>query len=224
MVFGVANNFAPPAIRQDLVALGDVLLRVVGALGLHVGANLANQGAHVRFVKKNYRIHVSQCGDYLRALRSRHQRASRSLEPGDAVVRIHRHHQLSAQRLRAMQIANVPNVQQVKAAIGQHDRLAAVPPLCYAVTQSVARKKFLYVVAHEDVIAEYWSMAASNSWFDTVAVPRVITSDSRAISFMSRSPAQKSFWSSWPILMPNASSTSGSLGVAAVTPSKSSMR
>src|SRR5208283_4073404 len=47
--------------------------------------------------------------------------------------------------------------------------------------------------------------------------PRVMTSDSRSICFIRRSPAANSFLSSWPILMLNDSSTSGSLGVAAVT-------
>src|SRR5271157_1740011 len=58
VVLGVAYDFHPPAICPHLVAFGNILSRVIGAFGLHIRTNVANQRAHVRFGEDHDRIHV----------------------------------------------------------------------------------------------------------------------------------------------------------------------
>src|ERR1039457_901333 len=67
------------------------------------------------------------------------------------------------------------HMQQVEAAVGEHDRLARTSPLCDAFAQDVTLNNFLLAIVHADVVAEYWSMAISNYLLETVAVPRFIT-------------------------------------------------
>src|SRR6185437_317338 len=47
MVLGIAHNLHPPSALPHHVAFGHALRAVIGALGLNVGANFADQGAHV---------------------------------------------------------------------------------------------------------------------------------------------------------------------------------
>src|SRR3974390_3359579 len=291
MVLGVADNLHTSAVRPHFVAFGHAVAGVVGALGLHVRMDFAYQRPHVRLIENYYGVHVGQSGNDLGALGLRHHRTPLALQPPRAAVGVHRHHQLSAQRLGAAQIADVPHVQQVEAAVGQHDLLALSAPLCDPRCEFLACNDLVGGLGHDLFAAANCSTAASNSVLDTVAVPsfittmpparfasraadgvsalvssaavkveitvspapvtsnawsepkigivsgglffsnatmpsrpRVTTSDSRPMRCITCAPAASSRPSSRPILIPNASSTSGSLGVAAVAPTYSNMR
>ena len=142
VVFGIANDLNPPAISQHLVALGHAVARVVGALGVHVRMNLANQRAHVRLIEDNDGVHVFECSENLGALRCRHQRPARAFQFAHAGIGVDGDDQLAAQRLRSAQIAHVPDVQQIKASVGEDDRFALLAPAFDQCAQRFARLVF----------------------------------------------------------------------------------
>ena len=51
MILGIADDGHAPAALDDGVALGNIISGVVGALGVNVGADFADQGAHVGHVR-----------------------------------------------------------------------------------------------------------------------------------------------------------------------------
>src|ERR1700675_1630685 len=49
VILGITHDDNPASIGFDLIALGDALHRVVGALGMKVRADFANDSAHILF-------------------------------------------------------------------------------------------------------------------------------------------------------------------------------
>src|SRR5690242_12241204 len=131
MVFRITYDFNPAAIRENFVALRNSLASVVGALRLNVRTDLANQCAHVCLVEKDNGIDVLQCRDNLGPFLGRHEWTPRPFDLTYAAIGVHRDHQLSSERLCAAQVTDMADVQQIEAAIRQHDLLAAAPPVGY---------------------------------------------------------------------------------------------
>src|SRR5271154_4300146 len=51
VIFRITHDHDSASAGFNLVALGDAFHRVVGALGMKIGTDFANEGAHVRFRK-----------------------------------------------------------------------------------------------------------------------------------------------------------------------------
>src|SRR5882672_9984824 len=92
MILGIAHDRHTPTASLHFVSLRDALGRVVGAFGLKVGADFADDGAHVVLGKDDNRVHVGESREYFRTLFSRHQRTPGALESTHRLVRIYRHH------------------------------------------------------------------------------------------------------------------------------------
>src|SRR5712671_6704746 len=60
VILGITHDDHPASTGFDLIALGDVLHRVVGALGMKVRTDFANDRAHILFWKNHDGVHVRQ--------------------------------------------------------------------------------------------------------------------------------------------------------------------
>lgn len=143
MVLGIANDFDPAAAFAHNVALGNCGRSVVGALGVNVRPNFADQSSHIPFGKNDHRVHIGECGQNFRTLWGRDQGAAFTLERRHRFVGIDGYDQASAQLFRGMQIAYVTDVKQIESAIGQCDGFAGAAPFRNLLLQFFAAKDFV---------------------------------------------------------------------------------
>lgn len=177
MIFGIAHDRHPAAVLAHQVALGDTFFGVVRALGLDVGVNFMNEGTHVPLRKDDYSVYIGESGENFCTFFGRHYRAALALKCADGVIGVHGDNQAAAKILGGVQIADVANVQDVEAAIGERDALARRTPLGDTPPQLVSIKNL-----RVGWFAQWFRtaggasiMACSSSFRVTVAVPRFIT-------------------------------------------------
>src|SRR5271157_3121606 len=72
VILGITHDDHSASTGFDLVALGDALRRVVGALDMKIGTDFANDGAHVLFRKDYDGVHIRQRRQNFRAFFGRH--------------------------------------------------------------------------------------------------------------------------------------------------------
>src|SRR5512143_1576155 len=80
VALGIARDGHGGADRGHGGPLGHALLRVVGALGVHVGAEARDEGVRAVLLEHHDEVDAAHRGHQLRALRRRHHRAARALE------------------------------------------------------------------------------------------------------------------------------------------------
>src|SRR5947209_6349002 len=129
VVFRIAHDRNSPAKFTHECAFGNGGFGVVGAFGLNVRAQLANNRADVLFWKDDNCIHILQRRQDLGSLALGRHRPPCTFQRARGIVRVQRYHDSAAQFLRATQIADMTDVQQVEAAVGQNDLLPARAPL-----------------------------------------------------------------------------------------------
>ena len=142
VIFGIADDLDAAAIFRNRIALGNGVRGVVRALGLNVGANLADDRAHIELGKDHDRIHVRERGDNFGAFFRGHDGTAFALQRAHRSSELIATTSLPAQSLRSAQIAHMPHMQQIEAAIGQRDAFAGAPPLFDALAQFFAAQNF----------------------------------------------------------------------------------
>lgn len=148
MVLKVAHNFHATAVGQHLVTFRNIIAGVVGAFGLHVRTDLANQCAHIGFLENYDCVYVRESCNNLGAFNGRHQRTAFALQLANGFVGIHRDNQLAPERFRSLQVTHMSDMQQIETTIGQNDLLTIATPLVDALPQLFARKNFLVALVH----------------------------------------------------------------------------
>ena len=103
---------------------GTVCLGVVGALGVHVGAEARDQRVGGVVVEDDHRVDRAQRADQLRALRRGHDRPARALEAADRGVGVEPDTSTSPSAARRPEVADVAHVEEVEDAVGEHEPLA----------------------------------------------------------------------------------------------------
>ena len=129
MIFWIADDHDAPAAGFDFIAFRNAIFCVVGSLGVKVRPNLADDRANVLFRKDDDGIDIRKRGQNFCALIGGHNRPSLSLQTAHRIICVYGDHQLRADRMRRVQIADVPNVKDVETAVGQGNALASVSPL-----------------------------------------------------------------------------------------------
>ena len=124
----VARDGDPRAQRFHRTALGNVLLGIVGALGVHVGAEARDQRVGAVLLEHDHRVHPAHRRDQLRALRGGHHRPARALQASHRGVGVEPDHERVAERARGLEIADVADVEEIEAAVGEHQPLARRAP------------------------------------------------------------------------------------------------
>ena len=191
MTFGIADNLYSTAILRDSITLGDRLRRVVGAFGLDIRTNLADDRLHIRFGKNYHCVHIRQSCHNLGALLRRHNWAAFSLESTHRFIGVNGDDELSAKLFRGSQVTHVTYMQKVKATVCQSNAFSGAPPFLDALAQVVAAEEFaildqcyfgsmlFQINAISDqcglVTGGVCPIACNNSCRETVAVPRFMT-------------------------------------------------
>jgi len=139
MILGIAHDDNQSAARLDLIALGNARDRVIGAFGMKIGMDFANEGAHVFFVKNDDRVNVLQRRQNLGALGGRHHGPPFTLQGAHGGIGVDRDNQFAAKFASGAQIAYMADMKQVEAAVGESDAFACAPPLGHTQAEFVAR-------------------------------------------------------------------------------------
>jgi len=144
VIFGVANYLDATSILRDCIALGDGVSGVVGAFGLDVGMNLANDGADVEFMENDYRVDIGKRGYDLGSFRSGHDGTARALERMNRFIGIDCDYEFPAKSFRSTQITDMTDVQQIEVAVGQRNAFARTPPFLYALAEFASTQDFIF--------------------------------------------------------------------------------
>ena len=143
VILGITHDDDPASTGFDLVALGDALRRVVGALGVKIGTDFANDSAHVLFWKDYDGVNIRQRRQNFRAFFGRHHWPTFALQRAHGSIGIHRNNQFAAEFPSGTQVAHMANMQQIENTVGQRDAIAGAPPIRHTLLKFVARNNLL---------------------------------------------------------------------------------
>ncbi len=180
VVLGVADDGGAAAIGQHDRAFGNGLDRVVRALAVHVGFQTGQQVAD-RVVVEHH--------DVVDPAQRRHQFGARLLvqdgtalafQPPHRRIAVDGDHQPVGFGGGGLQIADVPDVQEIEDPVGKRDRAArrtVGPQRLFDVGQGQDRhvQIRLHLWGRASALQSRSMMAARSSSAETVAVPRFIT-------------------------------------------------
>src|SRR5712671_1224569 len=124
VILGITHDDHPASTGFYLVALGDALHRVVGALGMKVRTDFANDRAHILFWKNYDGVHVRQRRQNFRAFFGRHHWPAFALQSAYGSVGIHCNDQLATEFPSSAQVAYMANMQHVENTVSQRDAIA----------------------------------------------------------------------------------------------------
>ena len=140
MILWIANDRDPPAAGFDYVALGHALGGIVRALGMKIGANFADDRAHILLWKDDDRINVGERRENFRTLLGRHHRPSSAFQRANRIIAIDCNNKFAAEIARRPKVANVAHMQQIETAIGQRDAITGTAPRPPRVAEGSARE------------------------------------------------------------------------------------
>ena len=143
MVFRIANNGNASAAGNDYVTFRYAFSGVIRSLGMNVRTNKSDKIFYIRRIEDDYSVDVRQGGQQLRPLRFRHSWPAFAFESARTGIRVYGHNQFAAQLLGCPQIPDVPNMQQIKTAVGQDNPASCGAPLPDLLCQFGGRKNFL---------------------------------------------------------------------------------
>lgn len=123
MILGITDdgNFDAEALGGG--SLGNCFRCVVRSFGVNVGAEIFEEGFDAWLAEDDYVIDGTERGDELRASDLIEDGAAGPLEVADARVRIDADDENVSFAAGSFQIANVADVERVKAAVGKNDAL-----------------------------------------------------------------------------------------------------
>jgi len=173
MLLRVSDDRDANAEARRFFALGHRVNSVVGAFRVDIWTKVAQKSAHVRLVENYDVVDSGERGNKFGARRRGQNRAAGTFEPADTRIGIYRDDEEIAFAARALEIADVSGVQNVEAAVREHDCFSAGAMLLETRLQIGARKNFGTRV-HAPAVASP-RIADSSSARVTAAVPRFIT-------------------------------------------------
>jgi len=142
VIFRIANDHDLASTGHNFVVLRDALGGVIRTLGVKVGPDFPDDCAHVFFRKNKYRVDICERGENFCPLVGGHQWAAFAFQCTDGVVAVDGNHKLSAQLARRVKVANVADVEQIEASIGERDAMSGAAPCRHALAQIFATKDF----------------------------------------------------------------------------------
>src|SRR4029077_10784196 len=89
VILGITHDDDPASTGFDLVALGDGLHRVVGAFGMKIRTDFADDRAHILFRKDYDGVHIRQRRQNLRALFGRNYWPPFALQCAHGSIGVH---------------------------------------------------------------------------------------------------------------------------------------
>lgn len=114
-------------------------MRPVGSFYQHIRQHVGDQLARCLFVEERHRVHGFKRARQFGPIILRNHRSSRTFQPLDAGVGIQRENQNVPERPRPFEQPNVPGMQNVITAVGEHYDLAVALPFGAKVNEFLAR-------------------------------------------------------------------------------------
>ena len=128
MILGIADDHDAASASFDLLTLRDAFGGVVGALGVKVRMNFADQGADIGFRKDYNRIDICESGQDLRTFFSGDYGTAFAFQRARRGIRVDRDDDFAAEFARRMQIAHMAHVQHIETTVGQRDAVGSAAP------------------------------------------------------------------------------------------------
>src|SRR6201981_903166 len=99
VVLGIADNRHPSSVLADDIPFGNALGGVVGALGVNVGMNLADDGAYVALTEDHHGVDVGKGSEDFCALFGGHQGTAFTFQRTHRFIRVKRNYQATTESL-----------------------------------------------------------------------------------------------------------------------------
>lgn len=171
MVFRIAHNFHPSAASDHDLAFRNTFRRVIGAFRVNIRPDQADQVANVGRIENEHSVNVRESRQNLCAFRFRDARTAVAFEAARTSVRIHGDYHFAAELLCTLQIPDMPDVQNIKATVGENDPFAGSLPREHTLAKLLQGNQLVLRAGQ----GQPSITARSNSARVTVAVPRFIT-------------------------------------------------
>jgi len=148
VALGVANDSDADAQAIGNGAFGDGFGRVVGALGVNVRKEILEQLFHIGFRENQDEVDSANCGDELSTGLLVEDRTASAFQVTKAGIGIHGDDKDVALAPGTFKVADVADVERVKAAVGENDALASLLGFTNQGAKFVARDDFGLGSAH----------------------------------------------------------------------------
>ena len=140
MVFGIANDDDAAAAGFDIITLGDAFGSVIGAFGVKIGTDFADDGADIFFGKDDNGIDIGEGSKDFGTLAFRHHGTALAFQGTDGGVGVDGNYEFASEFAGGTEVANVADVEDVEAAVGECDAISSVAPGGDSVFQVVTCK------------------------------------------------------------------------------------
>src|SRR4029077_662690 len=148
MLFRISNDGDSDAESCRDGPLRNGFRRVIGSLCVNIGAEGFEQALHALFVEDHHVIDGAKSGDELRARLLTEDRTAWAFERADAAVPIDAHSENVTFATSPFEVADVPDMERVEAAVRKNDTLAAALVPDKFCSQSISRNDFGFRAAH----------------------------------------------------------------------------
>ncbi len=129
MILGIADNHDAASAGFDFIAFGDVLSRVISALGVKVGTNFADESAYVFLGKNHNGVYIGERSENFRPFFGWHHGASFTFQGANGSVAVYGDDQLASEFACDVKVANVANVQDVETAVSESYFISGAAPV-----------------------------------------------------------------------------------------------
>jgi len=178
MILRIAHNRDSPAICEHGLPLGHGRFGVVGSLAMNIGLDRLEQRCNRGLVENDNVVDVPKRRDHLCTIGLVHNRSTTTLQPSNRLIVIDRDDQSVGLPRGILQVADMPDVEQIEATVCERVRQPLRSIARYALDQRIARQYDTHVgvaILPSYVLARLDTIASLSSAVDTVAVPRFIT-------------------------------------------------
>jgi len=121
MIFWITNDRYSSAEGSYHIAFRNGVFGVVRTFGVNVGLEGEQQLFDSRLIEDRHKVNSFQCGYDLGSLVLGYERSPIALQSSSLLVGVHPDNQKVAQRFRRFKVANMANVKNVEATIGQYN-------------------------------------------------------------------------------------------------------
>lgn len=154
VVLGVAYDGDTASVGANEIAFGDAGFGVVGALGLDFGMNLADECAGIGFAEDDDCVDIGERGDDFSALVLGHERTVIAFDSANGGIGVDGDDESASERFGSVQVADVSDVQQIEASIGENDLLASFAPCGDSFAQLGAGDDFVGVGGQRWIVSK----------------------------------------------------------------------
>lgn len=142
MILGIAYDYDSASAGFDFAPLGNAFFGVIGALGVKIGADFADDRAHIFFREDHNGVNIGQRSENFRALFGRHYGPAFAFQGAYGFIGIYRDDEFASEFASGVEIANVSNVQYIEASVGEGDAISGGAPVQHQLVELAPGNNF----------------------------------------------------------------------------------